>query len=73
LRGVHRQVDDEKFNQLLRDHASTGRPLGADSFVESLERLLARSLKRQKPGPKTQERDRYYTGDLFSDGGSRIP
>ena len=72
MRGVHRQVDDEKFNQLLRRHTSTRRPLGADSFVESLERLLARSLKRQKPGPKIQERDR-YTGDLFSDGGSRIP
>jgi len=61
------EADDEKFNERLRGHASTGRPLGADAFVESLERLLARSLKRQKPGPKTQERDR-YTGDLFSDG-----
>jgi putative transposase len=61
------EADDEKLNELLRGHASTGRPLGADSFVESLERRLARPLKRKKPGPKTRERDR-YTGDLFSDG-----
>ena len=61
------EADDEKLNELLRGHASTGRPLGADSFVESLERRLARPLKRKKPGPKTQERDR-YTGDLFSEG-----
>lgn len=58
---------DEKFNELLRGHASTGRPLGPDSFVESLERLLARPLKRKKPGPKGRERDT-YTGDLFSAG-----
>ena len=59
--------DDERFNDLLRGHASTGRPLGADSFVESLERLLAWPLKRKKPGPKGRERDT-YTGDLFSAG-----
>jgi putative transposase len=48
------EADDETFNELLRGHASTGRPLGADSFAESLGRLLAGSLKRKKPGPKTQ-------------------
>jgi hypothetical protein len=57
-------ADDEPFNERLRAHASAGRPLGADRFVESLERLPARSLKRKKPGPKTRERD-IYTGDLF--------
>lgn len=44
--------EDERFNELLRGHASTGRPLGSDGFVESLERRLARSLKCKKPGPK---------------------
>ena len=58
--------EDESFNELLRAHASTGRPLGSDGFVESLERQLARSLKRKKPGPKPQERDR-YTADLFGE------
>jgi len=42
--------DDEKFSDLLRRQSSTGRPLGPDSLVESLERLLARLLKRKKPG-----------------------
>ena len=58
--------EDESFNELLRAHASTGRPFGSDSFVESLERQLARSLKRKKPGPKPQERD-HYTADLFGE------
>jgi putative transposase len=56
--------DDERFNELLRGHASTCRPLGSDTVVESLERQLARSLKRKRPGPKPQERDP-FTGDLF--------
>jgi len=60
--------EDEGFNDLLRRHASTGRPLGSDTFVESLERQLARSLKRKKPGPKRQERDP-FTGDLFGEEG----
>ncbi len=47
--------DEELFwarrTQLLRGHASTGRPFGSDAFVEFLERRLAPSLKRKKPGP----------------------
>jgi putative transposase len=43
--------ENERFNELLRGHASSGRPLGSDTFVESLERPLSRSLKRKKPGP----------------------
>lgn len=58
--------EDEGFNELLRAHASTGRPLGSDTFVESLERQLARTLKRKKPDPKRQERDP-FTGDLFGE------
>jgi putative transposase len=61
------EPEDESFNERLRGHANTGRPLGSDAFVESLERRLARSLKRKKPGPKPQERHR-YTGDLFGEG-----
>jgi putative transposase len=59
-------ADDERLHERLRGHASTGRPLGSDAFIDSLERLLARALKRKKPGPKTQARDR-DTGDLFSE------
>lgn len=62
------EAEDEKLNELLRAHASTGRPLGTDHFVESLEQRLARSLKRKKPGPKTHETNPYL-GDLFGEEG----
>ena len=32
-------------------HERTGRPLGAESFVEKAEHLLQRTLKKKKPGP----------------------
>ena len=60
------EADAEHFGELLRAHASAGRPLGTDAFVESLEQRLRRPFKRQKPGPKPHERDR-YTGDLFDE------
>jgi len=40
---------------LLRKHERTERPLGGDTFTESLERLLDRDLKPQKPGPKKKD------------------
>lgn len=46
--------DDESLNGRLRGHASTGRRLGTNAFVESLERRLARSLKRKKPDPNAK-------------------
>ncbi len=60
-------ADDAKVDELLHGHASTGRPLGSDAFVESLERRLVRSLKPKKPGPKPREMD-LRTGDLFAEG-----
>ncbi len=59
--------DDDRLNDLLRGHARTGRPLGTHAFVESLERSLARSLKRKKPDPKARKPD-CNTGDLFAEG-----
>lgn len=58
------EPDAPKFGELVHAHASTGRPLGTDSFIESLERRLLRPLKRLKPGPKPHERD-LATLDLF--------
>ena len=43
---VHPQDAD-----LLRKHRGTGRPLGSDAFVNELERILGRGLRRRKPGP----------------------
>jgi len=42
--------------ELFRKHERTGRPLGADSFVEKLELLLDRKLRLQKPGPKKKDK-----------------
>jgi putative transposase len=36
----------------IRSHEKTGRPLGSDSFVAWLEEKTARTLRKQKPGPK---------------------
>lgn len=35
----------------IRKHERTGRPLGSESFVISLEEIVGRILRRQKPGP----------------------
>jgi len=44
---------DEK---LIKLHERTGRPLGEDSFVEKLEKMLNIKLKKNKPGPKPKKR-----------------
>lgn len=36
----------------IRRHERTGRPLGSDTFVAWLEEQTARTLRKQKPGPK---------------------
>jgi putative transposase len=40
--------------KLLRSHERTGRPLGDEEFLETLEENLGRIVKKQKPGPKSQ-------------------
>lgn len=42
----------ESTLEKLHQHSRTGRLLGDDRFVEKLELLTQRSLKRRKPGPK---------------------
>jgi putative transposase len=43
--------EEERLND-IRKHERTGRPLGADAFVERLQSSLGRTLTREKPGPK---------------------
>ena len=38
--------------KILRAHEHTGRPLGDEAFLKSLEQNLGRVLRRRKPGPK---------------------
>lgn len=44
-------LSNKKYDA-IRSHEKTGRPLGSDEFIDRLEQLTARSLKKQKPGPK---------------------
>jgi putative transposase len=48
LASVFREEDIE----VLRAHERTGRPLGDEDFLATLEQKLGRTLRRQKPGPK---------------------
>jgi len=41
---------------LFRKHERTERPLGVDSFIGTMELLLGRKLKPQKPGPKKKDK-----------------
>ncbi len=45
---------EEKASDLtiIRGHAVTGRPVGDEAFVERLEILTGKPLKKRKPGPK---------------------
>lgn len=44
-------LSEEEYEPLRR-HERSGRPLGSDDFMTRVEKLTARILKRQKPGPK---------------------
>lgn len=44
-------ANEELLNN-IRKHERSGRPLGSEEFVESLEADLNRTLKPEKPGPK---------------------
>ena len=48
-------LGDRQSNDILRKvrkHTKTGRPLGSERFIETLESLTGRSLKPLKPGRK---------------------
>ena len=51
-RGFLARVIREEDIKLLRAHENTGRPLGEEAFLATLEQDLGRILRRQKPGPK---------------------
>jgi putative transposase len=55
-RGFLARAIREEDIKLLRAHEHTGRPLGDEEFLATLEQNLGRILRRQKPGPKTRRR-----------------
>jgi putative transposase len=46
------QEPSEREAQSFRLHERTGKPLGSDEFIAYLEKMIARRLRRGKPGPK---------------------
>jgi len=44
---------EAKNREALRRSERTGRPLGSDDFIATLERLAERRLRKRKPGPKS--------------------
>jgi putative transposase len=42
----------------VRAHERTGRPLGDEVFMERLEEMVGRILRRQKPGRKKKSNDK---------------
>ena len=42
----------EEDRKAICRHERTGRPLGDDKFIDRLERLTSRSLRKKKPGPQ---------------------
>jgi len=51
---LEEEIQGEQF-AAIRSHEKTGRPLGDDAFLDELERVTARSLKKKKPGPKKHD------------------
>jgi hypothetical protein len=51
-RGFLARVIREEDLKVLHAHEHTGRPLGEEAFLATLEQKLGRILRRQKPGPK---------------------
>jgi putative transposase len=46
------RVLSEEDIERIRAHERTGRPMGDEAFLATLEEKLGRVLRRQKPGPK---------------------
>ncbi len=48
--------DTENRNQRIKNHTSTGRPLGNEAFVEKLEKETGRKLSKKKRGRKRKSK-----------------
>ncbi len=52
------QDDKEQERNLFKKYTHLGRPLGDEGFIERLERITGRSLRKRKPGPKKPKRNK---------------
>jgi putative transposase len=44
--------------EFWRSHERTGRPLGEAQFLDRIEKVLGRSVRPAKPGPKAKKKER---------------
>lgn len=51
--GISEDLQQEDLLK-LRNQEGLNRPLGSDQFVAEMEKIVGRSLKPQKPGPKNK-------------------
>lgn len=49
--------------EAIRRHQRTGRPLGGEQFIETLEKTLGLRLKKRRPGPKAGSKSKPESGD----------
>jgi hypothetical protein len=59
-RGFLARVIREEDIKLRRSHEQTGRPLGDDAFLATLEENLGRIPTKQKPGPKGRAKNQVW-------------
>jgi putative transposase len=55
-RSFLREAADEDELRRIRRCVTSGRPMGSEAFVEKVERLVKRTLRPGKPGPKKGSR-----------------
>ena len=48
------QKDNKSDIESIRKHTRTGRPVGSETFVESISKFTGRKLVKSKPGPKVK-------------------
>jgi len=58
------QEEPEEIVKRLRKHLGSGRPLGNEDFIEKLERLTGRALKKRRTGPKPRNDGREVSTQL---------
>jgi putative transposase len=46
------EEEDNEERDIIVRHTSTGRPLGDETFIDRMEQITGRILRKKKPGPK---------------------
>ncbi|MFW6160767.1 MAG: hypothetical protein ACOC57_06465 [Acidobacteriota bacterium] len=52
------EEDKEEDMDKFKKHAKTGRPLGDEKFIDKLEQITGRTLRKRKPGRQKNKRNK---------------